>query len=417
MSIPSNRTGCLVFTVIAVLCTHMLNAADTRPDVNVSGVLAVDYVGYDRRNVRDSGFRYDRAVIRIEGQVGPLLRWRIAPDLLGIDTRYGLEEAWVSFERDTRLRATLGLIKIPMGVETTLPLEELPFVGYAFPAFLDGRTDIALELDGEFREGFLSYDLAATLGEGFDPNGQARNEPQFSAKLVAYPWRGSEYTISVLGFELPVLSGFFAGVGYSYTPTYDGELDVANSLRNKLFDTPDMEAGSSHYLHFSWGLDAGPVRLLHEFFRNGSILDLELEDGTETDLEDQIGGWAASASWMLTGETYDSRPFRQRNGKSGPFPAKPMYQHGDRSKGLGALELAFRYANADIDRDFFLLGFTDFETSSQEFRTAEGAVNWYLSEQLRLSFQVVRTIADQRPAVFDSHGRDTSYVVRAQFRF
>jgi phosphate-selective porin len=88
---------------------------------------------------------------------------------------------------------------------------------------------------------------------------------------------------------------------------------------------------------------------------------------------------------------------------------------------LGALELAVRYANADIDRDFQLFGFIarhpggsgpeNFK-SSQEFRTFTIGLNWDPTAYLRVSGEIVRTLADQHPSAFDSHGRDTSGLVR-----
>ena len=85
--------------------------------------------------------------------------------------------------------------------------------------------------------------------------------------------------------------------------------------------------------------------------------------------------------------------------------------------GPGAFELALRYSNADIDRDFFLLGFTNYATSSQEFRVLSGALNWYPVRNVRVTFQVDRTIADQQPFAFGNGDRDTSYVIRLQYRF
>ena len=44
-------------------------------------------------------------------------------------------------------------------------------------------------------------------------------------------------------------------------------------------------------------------------------------------------------------------------------------------------------------------------------------VNWDPIASVRFAAEVVRIIADQRPWVFDSHGRDTSYLFRAQMHF
>jgi len=122
------------------------------------------------------------------------------------------------------------------------------------------------------------------------------------------------------------------------------------------------------------------------------------------------------ALWRLTGEPYDSRPFRHRDAHRPSRPARPL-DGPPGERGFGAVELACRYANGDMDRDFFTLGFTSYDVSSQEFRTLSGGLNWDPTPWLRISGEVVRTIADQRPGVFDSHGRDTSGLARVQLAF
>lgn len=404
---PPGATGSDPFPLDAEL--HELT--ECIPDsVRFRAILVADYVRHDPRNARDSGLRLDRAAVRLDGNFGPLA-WRVVPDLRGIDSKHGLEEAWASLEHSQALRVCLGLLKIPLGVEHAVQAEDLPFAGYSFPAYIDGRTDCALRLDGQFSQGIFSYDLTASLGAGYDLNGQQREDPQYSLRVVSYPLRASAAG-QPRGRQIDLLSGLFVGAAFSRTSDYEGELDVATPLRNKLFDTPEMLAGPSFFFHVNWGWDAGPLQLAHEFVR-GSILDLQLPDGTLRDLDDQITAWQATASWMLTGEHYDSRPYLQREGRSGPFPARPLAQSADHPAGIGAWEIAVRYSNADIDRDLFVLGITDYSISSQEFRTFSGAVNWYVSRSARCTFQVVRSIADQDPAAFEGN-RDTSFVFRTQ---
>ena len=381
------------------------------PRIHLGGLFALDFVDYDSRNARHSGLRFDRALIVLDGSLGPKQTWRLAGDLKGVDTRYGFDEAWFSYEARRWLRVTTGLMEIPLGVEYSIGETEMPFVGYAFPSFLDGRTDIGIRMDGEIKKGFFSYDLTVTAGEGFDLFGQKRDDPQLSARVVLYPFRTDNKSFKVLRYDIPMLSGIFLSAACSYTPSFDGHLDVANPLRNKLFNTPRLDADSSRFFHFCLGIDAGPFRIYAEKVQ-GSLFDLETAGGEE-DLEDQITAWEAAFSWMVTGEHYDSRPFRRRERRK-DLPARPF---GARQKirDFGALEVAVRYSNADMDRDFFHLNLTDYSLSSQEFRAFTGAVNWYPTANIRLTAEVVRTIADQDPAVFDFQGRDTSFVLRFQY--
>ncbi|MDY6973505.1 MAG: porin [Thermodesulfobacteriota bacterium] len=382
------------------------------PRIHLGGLIALDFLNYDSRNARHSGFRLDRALVVLDGSLCPKETWRLAGDLKGVDTRYGLDEAWFSHEAKRWLRVTTGLIKIPLGVEYSIGEARIPFVGYAFPSFLDGRTDLGVRMDGEIREGLFSYDLTVAAGEGFDLFGQKRDDPQVSARVVVYPFRNADGSFNGLGCNIPVISGIFMGGACSYTPSFDGHLDVANPLRNKLFNTRRLDADSSRFFHFCFGIDAGPFRIYAEKVQ-GSLFDLKTEGGEE-DLEDQITAWEVAFSWMVTGEHYDSRPFRRRERRK-DLPAKPFGTRQD-ARDFGALEVAVRYSNADIDRDFFEFNLTDYTLSSQEFRAFTAAVNWHPTGNVRVTAEVVRTIADQDPEVFDFQGRDTSCVLRLQYR-
>ncbi len=383
--------------------------------LHAGGVVVGDVVIYDDRNQRDSGARIDRAVLRFEGSLWQL-DWRVAPDLKGIDTRGGFDEAWIAWAMPERfVRVSAGLMEVPLSIEHTIPEEELAFAGYAFPPYLAARTDLVLRVDGEVLDGLFYYDLSISAGEGFTRFGERVTGSQFNARTVIYPFRPLDVTVEGLGYTVPLVSGIYFSLGYSYTDDFEGPLEVGHPFRNKLFKVDRFEASDAEFIHLGYGADLGPFALFHEFVFGG-YSDVELPGGGEETLDDQVTAWALSGSWMITGEHYDSRPYGLRTGRLRTAPRGPLFWGKDRS-GPGAFELAVRYSNGDIDRDFFLLGFTDFTTSSQEFRTFSAALNWYPIENLRATFQVVRTIADQFPAAFDSHGRDTSYLFRVQYSF
>jgi hypothetical protein len=382
---------------------------------DLDGRLSFDYVDYDTRNRRPDQTRIDRA------QLGGTLAWReraslrVLADLDGIDTRYGLFEAYAAYEHAPWLRASAGLQPLALGVEGSWPEAARGLSGMpGFAAFLGSRTDVALRLDGEVGEGLVSYDLAAAAGEGFDLFGQRRGDPQLSAAVTSYPLRFLDWKLRAGPYELPLVSGLFARGGFAWTPDFDGHMDVATPLRNKLFLTSRLDADRSSAWSFGYGVDFGPLRAVHEFART-SLYGVETPGGDREDLE-ELTAWQVLVSWRITGEPYDSRPFRQRARWRGTPPARPLDGAGD-ERGLGAFELSFRYANGDIDRDFFTQGFTDYQTSSQEFRVAAVGLAWDPLAALRFSAELARTIADQNPAVFDSHGRDTSWLLRLEWHF
>lgn len=392
--------------------------------LGLDGVLALDYLELDERNRKSSGLHLERAVLRLDGWIDDFF-WRAAPDLVARDTP-GVEELWLAWQPaslERFLRLEIGLLEVPLSLEQGIPLEELPFTDHAFPAQLDSRTDWTLRAEGELFGGTLTWDLAFSAGEGFNPHGDRVSGPRATGRLIAFPLRslsgGSDSFVDRL------LEGLFAGVSLSHAWQPAGKFTVANSLGNELFTVRRLEADRTTFLYFGYGYQFGPVRFLHEVVRGGYD-NLETPAG-ERDLDDQITAWAMSLSWRITGESYEYSPLDQLGGRrhlvrreEGPgFPDRPLWaRDGDaRSRGPGVIEIAARYANGDIDREFFNLGFTDYTTSSQEFRTVAVALNWYPVTGLRASIQLVRTLADQFPATFDSHGRDTSVLLRLQTHF
>ncbi len=397
----------------------------------LGGIFSLDYQHLDIRNRKSSGGRVDRAILRWDStwqNRRNIFSWRVAPDLKGVDTR-GLDEVWLSYLaliEKAPLRLSFGLFEMPLSAEHSIQENELPFSQYGFPAYLDSRSDIGIRLEGTVY-GVLYYDLAITLGEGFNRSGERASGERIAARFVLYPVKAFISELKAMqGLFTPMWRGFFGSVAFSYTLQPQGKLTVSNPLRNELFTVGRLRATSSAFLYYAYGFEFQSFRFIHEAVRGG-YHDLETVFG-DRDLDNQITAWSMSLSWMVTGEWYDSliinfNPKAKRKRVLRPLwvtdPRTKRYKDNPRiyKKGWGALELAARYSNGDIDREFFVLGFTDYTTSSQEFRSFTFAVNWYPIENIRWSFQVVRTLADQRPVTFDSHGRDTSYLIRMQYVF
>jgi hypothetical protein len=420
-------------------------------------LLALDYRRYDARNTRRRDLRLDRALVGVEAELVRGLSLRVLGDLRGTDTTFGLEEAWLGYELSAEpqlvsLRLRAGLLRFTPGLEHSLPEETLPWLDYGAPGQLTGRHDLGLLLEGELFSGVLSGQLGLGLGQGFDSYGQRRSDPFLFAKLTVYPLRALDIaTLGLWYLELgPLLSAplrglFFSGAAIA-SQDFLGYFDSGTALRNKLFDSVRLRARETLAWHVSWGLDLGPVRIVHELGRL-ELFDLRLPRGGRADFKNnEQTGWSLGISWRITGEHYDSRPFRQITSRN-DFPEDPAWGPGastgrylpDREArrgsvdleprgGIGTVEIALRYMNSERDRELFLAGLTDFRRSSQEWRALDLALNWYPVRSVRLAFHLTRTIADTaRPGgsgvasagVFpeSKHGRDTSFAVRLQLDF
>ena len=135
------------------------------------------------------------------------------------------------------------------------------------------------------------------------------------------------------------------------------------------------------------------------------------------DLEQELHGWSIGLSINLTGETYDSRPFRQRYAAYAPVKRGIDGSGEDGERGPGRIEVAFRYANSDIARELNDNGVTTERISAQEFRTFDAALNWSPLRSVRLTLQVTRTLADGEPQALGGQGRATAGLVRLQISY
>jgi hypothetical protein len=363
------------------------------------GVLAADGMVHETDEHPDSGFYVTLAKPIIEASYDDAWHLRLAGDLVGTRTANSFYEAFVAWDGLSWLRVSGGLQPLPLGLEAGFYPEDLSLFSHSFSYYLDYSTDWALRAQGQRGEGLFEWDAAYGLGEGFDASGRSARGPQVLARGFVRPLRGwAKQDEAILK---RIAGGFFFGAGYVYSWDWDGELIVRSPVGTRLFDTASFEADSSRFLTLSLGFEVGPVRIYVDDTQGG-YFGADTPVRADHDLADQTTSWQITGSWMIKGGDYDGRIFGQ---------------HSLHPPGPNAWEIAVRYANADIDRDFFLFGLTDYTMSSQEFRSLTATLNWYAAPNLRLSLGFLRVIADDDIAALDYGGRDTAGVFRVQYRF
>jgi hypothetical protein len=389
---------------------YRYTSSDGELELHIGGVYAGQVVGFDSRNKSSSGFRSEIIRPIIEGTVGDRLSFRVAPDLLGLDTRFNMDEAWISYDLMPQLRLTGGLIHMPSGFESWFLEDELSMIGWAFPIYLDRRTDLGVALTGELQNGWLTADARFGFGKGFSIIGDKQEEESASIRMAVFPLLRD---LDPNDPEPPEWwRGVFGGIGYTYSDDYKGRLKLQTPAGTTLFTVPRFEADSSDFLSWTAGIDAGPVRVAGSMV-TGGYTDVRTALGDQD--MDQVKSWETTVNWMLTGERYATRAYRQISPRQ-KFPARPMDGTGS-DKGYGAVEIGLRYSNMDIDRDFFNFGFTSFTQSSQEARTFSSAVHWYPISNIRFSAAFVRTLADDDPAALGGHDRDNTWMFQGQYQF
>ncbi len=377
-------------------------------DIHLGGQLAGDAIKYDSNNVKDSGVRWETATALFLGAYENRYFFQIEPDLLGIDTRDNLFEAWAAWKMHPALRLKAGQVKVALNTEFATRSENFPCVDYGFSSYLDGRYDLGVQIDGNLWSNTLWYEASAALGDGFDIDGNRKDEPQVSIRAVVSPLTG-------LGYNW--LKGAFFGLGFAYSTDYEDEFSLATPLRSTVFDTVDLVGDSAKWIHSEVGWYWGAFRVGAER-AEGAVNDVELSGGSKDDL-DQLTSWSAYGSWYITGQRV-----RQGRGRwlppvidSGPHDKSQIFDFLRFLDPLGCLEIAFRYSNADIDRDLFVYGLTRVGVSTQEVRTATLNLNWYPQPGMLISAGWVKTKADQDLFTFGGKDEDSSYILRTILTF
>jgi len=368
--------------------------------LEIGGHIALDAIKYGYANKRHSGLEFDYATLIISGQFKSL-SWRIEPDLLGRNTPSNIYDAWGSLAICPELRLTAGQFRVALGSEYATQEENLPFAGYGFTSYLDGRYDVGLRIDGDLLKRMLWYEATATLGKGFDPEGNRLESPLFALRLVGHPFG---WIKDDAGFWRS-LQGFFAGVSIAHTTDFDDPVMLATPFESRVFKTRDLDGDSGQWIHYEFGYHRGPFRLAYEHV-SGSADDVPVRRGGKEDM-DQLTSWVVYASWNITGEeqVWKSggwvKPAEVPSGESSFFDFLP-----------GRWEIGARYSNADIDRDLFVYDYTYYGQSTQEVRTFSLNLNWHPRDQVRFSVGWVKTIADQDLTTFGDTDRDSSFILR-----
>ena len=114
---------------------------------------------------------------------------------------------------------TAGLLPIAFSMEDTWGEAASGLPGRpGFPAFLTGRTDWAVRLDGELGEGLVYYELVGAVGEGSDLFGQRRGEPLLAARVTSFPLHSLDWSVELGPYTIPLVSGLFVNFAYAWSP-------------------------------------------------------------------------------------------------------------------------------------------------------------------------------------------------------
>jgi phosphate-selective porin OprO/OprP len=346
-----------------------LKSADGKYALRLRGYAQTDarFVPGDGAGAFTNSFLLRRARPILEATVGRYFDFRLMPDFGQGQTV--LFDAYWEGKFDPAFTVRAGKFKSPIGLERLRSATDITFAERGFPSNLAPNRDIGLQIAGDISGGVLSYqagvfDGAADLGNLDADLGDSKD---LVARLFVQPFgrgtlqgsgfgvagstgneQGSATATGLPGYRTPSQQTFFR----YRTGTTPGSTALAAGRRSRLYPQAFLAAGS--------------LGILGEYAVSRQYVTLA---GTTVGLEHHA--WQASGSYFLTGE---------RAGFRSPTPRKPF----DLKAGtFGALELAARYGEIDIDAD----AFPHFADPAGSARGAKGfglGINWYLNKAIKL---------------------------------
>jgi phosphate-selective porin len=281
-----------------------------------------------------------------------------------------------------------GNFKVPVSAEWLTPAAKIDFVERSLlaAALAPGR-DWGVALLGEPVNG-VNYEIGVFKGDG--RTDQSRSETTVAGRIEARPIKGFELAVAASQGEVeadpsetpdPVARGvsFHAPSGFRLY-----ERHFVDGTRRRL-------GADARYHHKSVGLKVEVLQMTSERQGQGSVFD---------DLPSEVArGWAASATWLVTGDR------KTRTIK----PERPIHRGG-----VGAIELGVRYEALRVDDDGEESGFAGAGSRARNIRPVggrnfTGGLSWWPLAFVRLMGNVVVERYDD-PLLAPVPGRKGNYV-------
>ena len=305
----------------------------------------------------------------LEGTLGPLLAFRIVPELA--DDTASLIDATIDVKFDSRYSLRVGKMKGPIGLERLMSWNALAMMERGFPTELAPSREVGAQVFGEFATGAVSYAIGVFNGAPDGRNGNASdpdNNVEFEGRLFLEPWKNETNAWSGLGFGLAASAGEKDGAGNAFLPRYrtPGQ-NIFFNYRNAVTAHGDHTRWTpqAYYYRNALGLQAEHIE---------SEQELLIPGVANSRVELTHDAWQLTASWVLTGEDAGYKGVAKPNN---PFLAK-----GD---GWGAFELVARVGELDVD-DAAFPRYADPSIAASRSQAWGIGLNCFLTSNLKLAF-------------------------------
>lgn len=330
-----------------------LTAADGALELTLGGRLHLDAIAYDDGidDFEDGDVR--RARLELSGKIANIIRFRIDREFANTD---GWRNLWASIEPVDGVEIKGGNFSVPFAMEdlqssNRIALMERSLATALTPGFSVGGGVQVSQRHWTLAAGYFGDALANEDGRA-DERGKG-----FAGRATVAPVNGKG---KLVHFGAAVERRSFSTSEVARFQTNPGSALAPDLIGTGGITDPDYLTNIGGEV----ALARGP------FLVQGQYVATRLTRTLNPTFN--FDGWFAQASWVVTGQRYD---YSRRVG---------IVSGVDLKRGKGAIELAARYSELDLNDGTFARG--------QGNALTLGA-NWYLNENVRLMANYVRSKA------------------------
>lgn len=334
----------------AVMCIGASSGAANALELTPNGRIHIDYAHHraDAEELTDRDI-VRRAVVGLDGKIGTDWSFELAYDF----TRGGeFNDAYVRYDGWKAGDISVGQFKVPFGLETLTSSNAITFIERALPitTFAPSRRAGVGFSRGNNRHSFAIM--------GFGPSIDGDEGRGAGARFTYSPINDNNKLVHV-------------GIAAT-TEKPEDRINFRTYPESRPTDTrfvrtgnlADVDRVNQLGLEAAW--KSGPLSAQAEWMRANLNRSAGMSNAT-------LGGWYASGSWMLTGES--------RRYKEGRFRGiKPAGKYG-------AWEVTTRYSVLDLDDDGV--------TGGRQNNLTLG-LNWYAKDYVRIMFNYIKVKSERR---------------------
>lgn len=331
-----------------------------------------------------------------EGTVAEFVDFKIMTDFGQNATL--LQDAYLNAHYWPLAQLQVGKFKEPFGLERLQSGSSLTFIERGLPNDIVPNRDVGAQLWGNWRQGLVTYQLAAFDGvtDGGSTDGDNNDGKDFVGRIFARPFQDTTWT-PLAGFGIGFAGSFGKANGAPSTYKTAGQQTFFKYGSN--VQQSGERVRISPQLYWSWG----PFGLLGEWVLSSTTLRIKTATGRNPpDLQADNSAWQLQASYVLTGENASYYGVVPRDSF---VPGKGTW---------GACELAARYGELHVDNDVFHSGFASLNDSARRARSYGVDFNWYLNRFLKWQLEFDQTFFDR--GAKNGNDRPAEDVIMSQFQ-